>query len=294
MALSFEIEFGSDSATAFHGETRAGLRLPLPRLGGEARERIFGPVLSAGQAEGFHLYTSGDLLIGCTAAFYRRLLAAAQGKFIYRIWNYVPEINREKAGLENYRAFNAGRARAFAETFGPGYRQKLAAASAVGCEGSRLAAVFVAGAAPGRQFENPQQVPAYDYPPEHGASSPSFARATAAVAGGGRFLFISGTAAIIGHSTIAPEALDGQIDCTLENLRLINQASGAESFGAGRRHFKVYLRHAADLAGARARLEGSLLRPGDQVVWLQAHLCRAELRIEIEQTLAGEQLPQFS
>jgi enamine deaminase RidA (YjgF/YER057c/UK114 family) len=262
-------------------------------------ERIFGPVVPAGEAEGFRLYAAGDLLLGCAVepqqggmepmatALYRRLLKAVEGKFLYRIWNYVPEINREIAGQENYRAFNAGRARAFAETFGCGYRQKLAAASGVGCDGSTLAVVFVAGTVPGRQFENPQQVPAYNYPPEHGASSPSFSRATAVAAGGRRFLFISGTAAIKGHRTIAPESIEGQIDCTLENLRLIAHASGGDQPGAGRRHFKVYLRHAADLALARARLEADLFQPGDKVVWLQANLCRAELRIEIEQTLVG-------
>ena len=135
MALSFEIEFGSTQATAFQSEARAGLRLPLPRLGGEGIERIFGLVEPAGEAEGFRLYSVGELLIGCAVeadrggmepaatALYRRLLAAAQGLHLYRIWNYVPEINRERAGLENYRAFNSGRARAFEQTFGHGYRQ---------------------------------------------------------------------------------------------------------------------------------------------------------------------------
>jgi enamine deaminase RidA (YjgF/YER057c/UK114 family) len=299
MALSFEIEFGSTAAAAFRSEGRAGLRLPLPRLAGEGIERIFGPVEFAGEKEGFSLYAAGDLLVGCAVepesggmeatatAFYQRLLAAAGGRHLHRIWNYVPEINREKDGLENYRAFNAGRARAFELGFGPGYRDRLGAASGVGCDGAALAAVFVAGPVAGRQFENPQQVPAYHYPPEHGPSAPSFSRATAAVAGGQRFLFISGTAAIKGHRTVAPAAIEGQIDCMLENLRLITAAAGTDQAGWLRRHFKVYLRHPADLALARARLEAELFRPGDRVAWLQAGLCRAELRIEVEQTLVG-------
>jgi chorismate lyase/3-hydroxybenzoate synthase len=299
MALSFEIEFGSTAAAAFRDPGRAGLRLPLPCLAGEGVESIFGPVESAGEAEGFSLYASGDLLIGCAiepegasmaataTAFYRRLLAAARGRHLHRIWNYVPEINREKAGLENYRAFNSGRALAFEQAFGPAYREKLGAASGVGCDGSALAAVFVAGPVAGRQFENPQQIPAYRYPPEHGPSAPSFSRATAAEVGDRRFVFISGTAAIKGHRTVAPAAIDGQIDCMLENLRVIAAAAVGDQTGWRRRHFKVYLRDPADLALARARLEADLFQAGDRVVWLQAGLCRAELRIEIEQTLAG-------
>src|SRR5580700_4421079 len=112
MALSFEIEFGSTEAAPFSDGARTGLRLPLPLLGPERSERIFGQVQSAGEAEGFRLHTAGDLLIGCAvepvngdmteaaAGFYRRLLAASRGRFLYRIWNYVPEINAEKAGLE--------------------------------------------------------------------------------------------------------------------------------------------------------------------------------------------------
>jgi chorismate lyase / 3-hydroxybenzoate synthase len=101
--------------------------------------------------------------------------------------------------------------------------------------------------------------------------------------------FISGTSAIKGHETVAPGALDAQLECTLDNLRLMSRASGlGEDLGAERvkqRHFKVYLRHPSDLAAARMRLERSLLRPQDVVTYLQADICRAALNIEIEATL---------
>jgi chorismate lyase/3-hydroxybenzoate synthase len=85
--------------------------------------------------------------------------------------------------------------------------------------------------------------------------------------------------------------LAAQLDCTLDNLRLISSAAGlGEDLGVGRklqRHFKVYVRHAGDLPAVQARLERSLLKPADSVIYLQADICRAELILEIEATLLG-------
>ncbi len=155
--------------------------------------------------------------------------------------------------------------------------------------------------------ENPEQVPAYEYPEDYGPKSPSFSRAMQVVADGRRWTFVSGTAAIKGHLSMAAGDLAGQIDCTLDNLRLISAACGlGETLGAGgatgaedgrvtngrgvERHFKVYLRHARDLAAARARLEApggrGLFVAGDRVTWLRSDICRAELLIEIEATVA--------
>jgi hypothetical protein len=140
-----------------------------------------------------------------------------------------------------------------------------------------------------RHLENPEQLPAYRYPKEHGPFSPSFARATLATWAGRPLAFVSGTAAIKGHATVAPGSLAGQLDCTLDNLRLISRTAGwGEDLGASagvERHFKVYLRHAADLPAAERRLSAALFRPGDRVVWLEADICRAELNVEIEATL---------
>jgi len=302
-ALAWKIEFGGDAPVHWPA-ARAGFRLPVSWLAGEATEGIFPPVRPAGEAGGFRLFQAGELLLGCglqpvggtteSAAreFYRRLLEAAGRRRLYRIWNYIPAINERKNGLENYRAFSAGRAQAFEEKFGGGYRSMLPAASAVGCRGEAIAAVFAAGERAPRHVENPEQVPAYHYPPQHGPRSPSFSRSTIAESGGRPVVFISGTAAIKGHATVAPGALAAQLDCTLDNLRLISVAAGVgERLGAGEnfvRHFKIYLRRAGDLPAARARLAASLLRPADRVVWLQADLCRAGLVVEIEATLVGK------
>lgn len=279
------------------------IALPVRHLAGDEVESIFTPTRFAGVSHGYTLHEHGELLLGCSVQpiagqpaaasreLYRRLFAVTAGRPLFRIWNYVPAINVEVAGLENYRAFCTGRAEAFATALGAGFMPKLPAASAVGCYGDHLALLFVAGRATPRHFENPQQVAAYRYPREHGPHSPSFSRATAATNGRSELAFISGTAAIKGHATIAPGDVAGQLACTCDNLRLIGQTCGVGpdlgATGAWQRHFKIYLRHASDLDFVSAEFSRTFLRVGDRVTYLEADICRAALRVEIEATLVG-------
>jgi enamine deaminase RidA (YjgF/YER057c/UK114 family) len=104
-------------------------------------------------------------------------------------------------------------------------------------------------------------------------------------------VFISGTAAIEGHETVAPDDTAGQIERTVRNLRLISKTCGLDGdLGAkrgGERHFKVYIRRANELAQIKAALEQTLLMPADRVSYLRSDICRAELTLEIEATLMG-------
>jgi len=293
----FRIGFGNGSATS-----DPLIQIATPWLGGTETEDIFGEAVPLGTAEGIQLFRAGDFVLGHaqeafvpaalsqrTESLYRRIFAATQGQHLYRIWNYVPEINAHTAGHEHYRTFCQGRSLAFEACLGNTFEPRLPAASAVGCAGTNLEVVFAAGLIPPSHLENPEQTPAYRYPPEHGPRAPSFARATVVRANGRTFTFISGTSAIKGHQTIAPGRLPQQIDCTVENLRLMSQASGLgddlTTPGSVTRHFKVYLRHAADFAEAKTHLERTLLRPSDAVIYLQADICRAALNVEVEATI---------
>lgn len=296
-----------DSLSVSFGETllasgEAVLRIAAPWLGGTAHEEIFAGATPIKSEHGLSLYRWGGLLLGHahdpfverelaarTESVYGRLLEACEGRHLFRIWNYVPRINAVTEGLENYRAFCLGRSLAFERKFGPGFSSILPAASAVGSQGAHLDVIFVAGEQAPRHFENPAQVPAYLYPIEHGPRAPSFARATVGQDGERTLTFISGTAAIRGHETVAPGTLGEQLDCTLDNLQLISTAAGlGERLGSGtgtQRFFKVYLRHPADYPSVRARLSQSLLQPQDNVIYLQADICREALNLELEATL---------
>lgn len=275
-----------------------------PLLAGPATEEIFGNAEPAGAVGVIQLARSGPWLLGgatvpltdgletATRRLYTDLLQAVRGLHLARIWNYVPAINAiGPGGLENYRIFSRARSLAFEEHFGAAFKPLLPSASAVGAKAPALTVAFAASATRPRHVENPLQVSAYNYPSDYGPRAPSFARATVVPgAAGQRLVFISGTAAIRGHATIAPHQLLPQLECTLENLQRISEACeiGPDlARGRAQRHFKVYLRHPADQPAVASRLARALLAEGDIVSYLHADICRDSLVVEIEATLLG-------
>jgi hypothetical protein len=232
----------------------------------------------------------GDLE-GLTRRLYAQILGGLRGLHLYRMWNCVPHINgQDPAGLENYRAFCRGRSLAFEAALGDGFEKRLPASTAVGTRNGELTVVFLAGELPARHFENPAQVPAYEYPPEHGPRPPSFARASVVERADGIDAFVSGTSAIMGHATVAPSDTAGQLECTLGNLRLVSRACGlGDGLGSGARarHFKVYLRNREDYPQVADQVRRRLLAPGDRVSYLGADICRSALNVEIEVTVRG-------
>ena len=288
------IAFGPDQNDVFN----AG----LPVLAGEPVEDFFGTARPAGRVGTLALFQLDEWLLGAatvplaagletiTHQLYLDILQSARGRQFARIWNYVPAINEPgTAGLENYRIFCRGRSLAFEQQLGTGFKTLLPSGSAVGCKSGALTVAFAACTARPHHIENPLQMPAYEYPREHGPRAPSFARATVVPGPGSATVFISGTAAIRGHATVAPHSIREQLAVTLENLREISGACGLgpnlDHGGSSSRHFKVYLRQPADQPLVAAALEESLLHSKDRVSYLQADICRAPLLVEIEATL---------
>ena len=274
----------------------------LPVLAGEPVEDLFGAAQPVGRAGDFALFHLDDWMLGAASVsiapgleaaahkLYLEMLHAVSGLNLARIWNYVPGINElGLSGIENYRAFCRGRSLAFERKFGAGFRASVPAASAVGSRSAGLTMVFAACPAVSRHVENPLQVPAYDYPAEYGPRAPSFARATIVPHPRQPTVFISGTAAIRGHATVAPHRTRDQLDCVMENLREISLACGLGPELAvgpgGVRYFKIYVRHAGDQPALAAALEERLLQTGDVVSYVHADICRAPLNVEIEVTL---------
>jgi chorismate lyase / 3-hydroxybenzoate synthase len=284
--------------------SKATLDIGLPLLKGEPRAPIALAVEPGGGGGGLDLWRGEGIMVGfarsaegsaletATGQIYAGILKATQGLNLYRIWNCVPHINAAgPGGLENYQAFCRGRSLAFESALGAEFPRSLPAASAVGTARDELTVAFLAGSRPVRHFENPAQVPAYEYPLEHGPRPPSFARATVVGHGTQTDVFVSGTSAVAGHQTVAPHDTAAQLDCTFENLRLISIATGlGERLGAGngsQRHFKVYLRNPGDLASVARQMESRMLVAGDKVSYLGADICRVALNVEIEVAVRG-------
>lgn len=204
---------------------------------------------------------------------------------VLRIWNYLPEINLETGGVERYRQFNEARQNAF-RSFDREVKGQVPAACALGSEpGTPLVVYFIAASEVGLAIENPRQVSAYDYPPQYGAFSPTFARATLLTTSTPPVLFVSGTSSIVGHRTAHPGDVLGQTRESVTNVRTVieqaNTAAGAELFTTEQMRFKVYLRRPGDLDAVSGELN-ALLRPALPLLVLRADICRADLLVEIE------------
>lgn len=285
------------------GSADAALISPgLPILAGEPVDTLFAAAKRSGQIGRIALFELEGWQLGAatvpvvagleseTLQLYRDIFEAVAKRHLARIWNFVPAINEAgPEGLENYRIFCRGRSLAFEERYGVAFKSLLPSASAVGCQPGALTVIFAASDIAPRHVENPLQMPAYEYPPAYGPRPPSFARATLVADPHRTTVFISGTAAIRGHATMARHSTRDQLDWTLENLSSISTACGCgpdlRLDGKHARHFKVYLRHATDQPTVAAVLEARLLRPHDAVSYVRADVCRTELNVEIEATL---------
>ncbi len=278
--------------TATFRASPAALDTGVPVLAGNPASALFPRAQPLPPHGLFQLHRENDWLLGsarltvgadieaATRQLYRDLVTATDGHALCRIWNYVPAINAPGPGnQENYRLFCRARSQVFSDAFGQKLTAHIPSASAVGTDGDHLSVLFAAHRATPRHVENPQQIPAYDYPADYGPRAPSFARATVLA----DTVFISGTSSIRGHATISPHDTAAQLACTLDNLRIITAETGAASSAS--RHVTVYLRHAADLPAVTATLNREFLSSGDHVTYLRADICRAELNIEIEVTL---------
>ena len=295
--------------------TDAGIpvvHVAAPPLGGEAEVfevwRSAGPLRCGADGRVRHR-SSHSVLFGCvrvseqeapadlagatplqwaTATAYQAIfdcLRTRRFPHLWRMWNYLPEINRETEGTERYRQFNAARQQAFVEA-GRYVAIRVPAACALGLTpASPVVVYFLAGAEAGTPIENPRQVAAYEYPREYGAASPTFARAMLRRGTRGATLLVSGTSSIVGHRTVHAGDVVAQTRETVANIRALlaeatRHAAGVE-FAIEQLTYKVYLRYERDLDACAAELRRAL-GPLVPIVFLRAEVCRADLLVEIE------------
>jgi chorismate lyase / 3-hydroxybenzoate synthase len=225
-----------------------------------------------------------------TTQLYRQICATLDAEgypHLLRVWNYVPDINRDSHGTERYRQFNSARQHAL-QASGRPLTGNVPAASALGATaGSPLVAYFLAARTAPTFVENPRQVSAYHYPRRYGRHSPVFSRATLLRQGGSLTLFVSGTASIVGHRSLHVGNTAAQTRETLTNIEALlgeaNRVAPEAGFTLGALACKVYVRRPADLTVIQKELTARL-GPGARVIYLQADICRQDLLVEIEAT----------
>lgn len=227
-------------------------------------------------------------LLGATTTAYQQIFSViqeTQHRHLIRVWNYLPEINREADGDERYRHFNSARQTAFRSS-GRSAVGTVPAASALGSpSGSPISIYFLASRTLPRMIENPRQTSAYHYPAKFGTHSPTFSRACLLTESDGTNLFVSGTASIVGHETIHCGDVVAQTRETLANIDALvdeaNRVVGSARYSLRGLRFKVYVRQRSDL-GAIERALSATLDSSTPILYLQADVCREDLLVEIE------------
>jgi enamine deaminase RidA (YjgF/YER057c/UK114 family) len=232
----------------------------------------------------------GTPLYDATERAYREILGTLDAlgyPHLIRVWNYVPEINRDTHGTERYRQFNAARQAALLASGRP-ITGNVSAACALGAAaGSPLVVYFLSSHTSPTFIENPRQISAYNYPPQYGARSPVFSRATVMREPDAMTLFISGTASIVGHQTIHVGDTAAQTRETLINIEALveeaNRVTRTDEFTLDALACKVYVRNPSELPVIQTELRAAL-GPSARAVYLQADICRRDLSVEIEAT----------
>ncbi len=301
---NIRIRFGEPKTGCFADDTGLQLNLASPHLSGPVSEVLFEcEGAERVDRENFYLLrgeqcTVGMAVIECGSqgieaaakVLYDELLAETKGLNLYRLWNFVPRINDDSLGQENYRSFNTGRWSSFAETHGEAQMNRLLpAATAVGLQEAqdRLAVVFLAGNQAVQYCENPRQTPAYHYPVEFGPCSPSFARGAVIDVEKGRVAYLSGTSSICGCETVGLGDLERQFSETIENIREALKQMGFDGWPGNvagySSQFRVYIRDAADYPVIRQHFTEVVGEEiAGQTVFIQADICRQPLKLEIE------------
>ena len=225
-----------------------------------------------------------------TTEAYRQICATLDAEnypHLLRVWNCLPQINRDEHGCERYRQFNRARQQTL-RACGRAHEGKVPAASALGSPvASPLVVYFLAGRTAPTFVENPRQTSAYHYPREYGSHPPAFSRAALLRRRGSLALFISGTASIVGHRSLHLGDTAAQTREILANIQALlgeaNRAARGAHFELGALACKVYVRRPADLPLVQDELARGL--GGDaRVIYLQADICRQDLLVEIEAT----------
>lgn len=291
--------FGFGATAPAHLDDPRYLHVALPVHGTAPLEawRVEAEV-TCGREDGIAWSTGGGLQFGAlevvddgdseatAAAAYARLqrwLAASDHPHPLRIWNYLDAITAGEGDAERYRRFCVGRARGIGRALAPG---ELPAATAIGHPQptGRFQLYWLAARDAGTPLENPRQVQAWRYPRQYGPQPPGFARALLP-ASTAMPLLVSGTAAVVGHASRHGDSLEAQLEEILANLHSLIATARAHrptlppQPGPDAR-LKAYVRDAEALPRVDAWLAAHL--PDVPRIVLHGHVCRRELRVEID------------
>jgi len=220
---------------------------------------------------------------------------------IIRQWNYIEQItttvSHNDGNSQHYQIFNDVRSKYYRQA---SFNNGFPAATGIGMDfGGVIIDIIAAKLDKGWSvvaLKSPVQLDAYSYTSEvlaenhvmkdFSRTTPKFERAKILITPEKKWIFISGTAAIVGQSSIQQPSAEHQTEMTIQNiLRLISSESllkhgvspGEKSIVT---YFRVYVKFSEDIQKVRE----TCLRyfPNVPMSFVVADICRPELLVEIE------------
>ena len=211
---------------------------------------------------------------------------------IVRQWNFIEHITSCSAQGQNYQQFNDARSRFYS---GAEWSNGYPAATGIGAEGGGVAILFVAvrhSSNISRAVDNPLQISAHAYSQqvliegrEKQKSTPKFERARWVGSTPKDMIYISGTAAIRGEESLQADAAE-QIAMTMENIAHLvsteNQSRHDVPQPKARQYeiLRVYVKREESWREIANWINKNC--PCQNVAFLKADICRAELLVEVE------------
>ena len=203
---------------------------------------------------------------------------------IIRQWNYIGDITGQSGENQNYHQFNLARSRFYeAGTWDHGYPAATGIGITTGGVVVRIEAIDTfSPAIRNIAINNDLQVPAHLYSgevlagPDKISGTPKFERARLLEDESSHTVFISGTAAIRGETSVAHGDTGEQARITIENILNLIPVDQAPEFEV----FIIYLKFEMDYTPVKKIVDQLL--PGVSPVYVVAGLCRDELLVEME------------
>ena len=216
---------------------------------------------------------------------------------VIRQWNYIENIaiiNNVEDAPQNYQDFNDVRARYYDQVE---FKQGYPAATGIGQDTGGVIIGFIALSASDiisvKPIANPEQIDAHAYSDLvlEGNSvqkcTPKFERAKLVTIGSRNYIYVSGTASILGEKTVHVGDVEKQTLITIENIKRLFSRENQESLGLNFdvskvqfSHLRVYVKHNEDIPAVKKICDAEL--NCKSCLYLESDVCREELLVEIE------------
>lgn len=248
---------------------------------------------------------SNDFIQQSNSAFeqLQNILSEEKMEFsdIVRQWNYIEKItatvDQNTSTNQHYQIFNDIRSKFYQHA---NFKDGYPAATGIGLDCGGISIDIIAA-----KFDNersvisvksPVQLDAYTYSKEVLAgnntmsdfcrTTPKFERAKILITPENKWLFISGTAAIIGQESTTQQTIVHQTEMTIQNILSLISTENLQKHGisasekASINYLRVYVKYKKDMQQVKDTCHKYF--PDVPVAFIFADICRPELLVEIE------------